>query len=61
MHWTIEPVLGLQSRLPDRPKDRREDEPRRREKKTFDTALLAAGRSQEAREAEDGRPNNSGA
>jgi hypothetical protein len=54
MRWTIEPVLGLQSRLPDRPKDRREDEPRRREKKTFDTAL------QEARKAEDGRKDRGG-
>jgi hypothetical protein len=56
MRWTIEPVRGLQSRLPDRPKDRREDEPRKHAKKdTFNRVL------QEAREAEDGRPNDSGA
>ena len=50
----IEPVLGLQSRLPDRPKDGQERESQRREKETFDKAL------QDAKEVEDGRKDRGG-
>jgi len=50
----IEPALGLQSRLPDRPKDGRERESRKREKETFDKAL------RDAQEQEDGRQDRGG-
>ena len=54
----VEPVRAV---FPDRRPNERERPDRRQEKDTFQRALLAAGRSQDAKEREHGRrPNDSG-
>ena len=56
----VEPVRAV---FPDRtPNERESPDRRQNEKDTFQRALLAAGRSQDAKEREHGRrPNDSGA
>lgn len=50
----IEPVIRIGGRLPDRPKDEREREPRRQPQNEFTRAL------QEAQEQEHGRQDRGG-